>query len=275
MSNYGTFGENNPVWRAINRFADMMVISILFVITCIPVFTIGASICAFYYTAMDSLRKEDGYIFRRYFKNFAKNFKKGTLIWLIMSALFAICAVNLLCWLLNYSMVIAPVMLVISIILTIVWLMTFVFVFPLQARFENTVKQTIQNAFLLAISHLPFTVSVILLLGILGYLCAVSWLAVFCMLLFGIGAAGYLLVYNFERFFKKCGYIAEDDGKIKNDDYDFEVDVNFEEIHARADKTREMEALEPKESAIATALSQSESEQKEIYESEKNPEMKK
>lgn len=275
MSNYGTFGENNPVWKAINRFADMMLIGILFVITCLPIFTIGASLCAFYYTAMDSLRKEDGYIFKRYFTNFGRNFKKGTLIWLIMLGLLFICVINLVCWLLNYSMVIAPVMLVISIILTLVWLMTFVFVFPLQARFENTVMKTLQNAFLLAISHLPFTISVIILLGILGYLCAVSWLAVFCMLLFGIGVAGYLLVYNFERFFKKCGYIDEDDGKIKNDDYDFEVDVDFEEIHARAEKAAEMEESGTNEDIIEVPLSQSEPELKEISETEENSEIKK
>lgn len=249
MSNFGTFGENNPVWKAVNRFADMMLIGILFIITCIPIVTIGASLCAFYYTVMDSLRKEDGYIFRRYFTNFGKNFKKGTLIWLIMLGLFVICVVNLLCWTLNYDMVIAPVMLVISVILTLVWLMTFVFVFPLQARFENKIGQTIQNAFLLAISHLPFTISVILLLGILGFLCAVSWLAVFCMLLFGIGVAGYLLVYNFERFFKKCGYIEEDDGKIKNDDYDFEVDVDFEKIHAHTENTESTVTSESVEKA--------------------------
>lgn len=275
MSNYGTFGENNPVWKAINRFADMMLIGILFVITCLPIFTIGASLCAFYYTAMDSLRKEDGYIFKRYFTNFGRNFKKGTLIWLIMLGLLFICVINLICWLLNYSMVIAPVMLVISIILTLVWLMTFVFVFPLQARFENTVMKTLQNAFLLAISHLPFTISVVILLGILGYLCAVSWLAVFCMLLFGIGAAGYLLVYNFERFFKKCGYIDEDDGKIKNDDYDFEVDVDFEEIHARAEKAAEMETSGTNEAIVEASLSQTEPEQKEVTETEENSEIKK
>ena len=84
MSNYGTFGENNPVWKAINRYADMLLTGVLFVITCLPVVTIGASLCAFYYTAMDSLRKEDGYIFKRYFSSFGKNFKKATILWLIM-----------------------------------------------------------------------------------------------------------------------------------------------------------------------------------------------
>lgn len=233
MSNYGTFGENNPVWKAVNRFADMMVIGILFIITCIPVITIGASICAFYYTAMDSLRKEDGYIFKRYFISFGKNFKKGTLLWLIMMAAGIVFGMDIYFWLAISDMQLSSVMVIISVIITLAWLLTVVFVFPLQARFENTVRNTIKNAFLIGISHLPFAAAVVIFLGILAYLCCLSWLVVAVMVLFGTGVAGYLLVYNFERFFKKCGYIDEDDGKIVNDDYNFNVEVDFDEIYDR------------------------------------------
>ena len=113
--------------------------------------------------------------------------------------------------------------------------MTFIVAFPLQARFENTIGKTLQNAFLIAISHLPFTVAIIILLGMVGYLCYLSWLVLLLMLLFGTGVIGYLLVYNFERLFKKCGYIDEDDGKIKNDDYEFEVEVDYDKLYNRED----------------------------------------
>ena len=252
MSNYGTFGENNPVWKAVNRFADMMVIGIWFLITCIPIFTIGAALSAFYYTAMDSLRKEDGYIFRRYFRNFGKNFKKGTLLWLIMLALGAVFSMNIYVWLINSDMQIALVMLIISAIILLAWMVTFVFVFPLQARFENTIGKTIQNAFLLGISNLPFTIAVIILVGMLGYLCYISWLAIIIMLLFGTGLVGYLLVYNYERLFKKCGYIEEDDGKVENDDYEFDVEVDFDEIYHRNEEVQ-LKELEEKPAAEESA----------------------
>lgn len=252
MSNYGTFGENNPVWKAVNRFADMMVIGIWFLITCLPLFTIGAALSAFYYTAMDSLRKEDGYIFRRYFRNFGKNFKKGTLLWLIMLALGAVFSMNIYVWLINSDMQIALVMLIISAIILLAWMVTFVFVFPLQARFENTIGKTIQNAFLLGISNLPFTIAVIILVGMLGYLCYISWLAIIIMLLFGTGLVGYLLVYNYERLFKKCGYIEEDDGKVENDDYEFDVEVDFDEIYHR-NEGEQLEELEEKPAAEESA----------------------
>lgn len=241
MSNYGTFGENNPVWKAINRYADMLLTGVLFVITCLPVVTIGASLCAFYYTAMDSLRKEDGYIFKRYFSSFGKNFKKATILWLIMLAIAAVLGLDVYFWLVNSQVQFSGVMLGISGILCFLWFMTFMFVFPLQTRFENSIGKTLQNAFMIGLGRLPFTVGVLVLLGIIGFLCASSIVIGAIVFFLGIGVVGYLLVYNYERFFKKCGYIAEDDGKIKNDDYDFEVEVDYDELHRQEAEARQAE----------------------------------
>lgn len=241
MSNYGTFGENNPVWKAINRYADMLLTGVLFVITCLPVVTIGASLCAFYYTAMDSLRKEDGYIFKRYFSSFGKNFKKATILWLIMLAIAAILGLDVYFWLVNSQVQFSGVMLGISGILCFLWFMTFMFVFPLQTRFENSIGKTLQNAFMIGLGRLPFTVGVLVLLGIIGFLCASSIVIGTIVFFLGIGVVGYLLVYNYERFFKKCGYIAEDDGKIKNDDYDFEVEVDYDELHRQEAEAQQAE----------------------------------
>ena len=241
MSNYGTFGENNPVWKAINRYADMLLTGVLFVITCLPVVTIGASLCAFYYTAMDSLRKEDGYIFKRYFSSFGKNFKKATILWLIMLAIAAVLGLDVYFWLVNSQVQFSGVMLGISGILCFLWFMTFIFVFPLQTRFENSIGKTLQNAFMIGLGRLPFTVGVLVLLGIIGFLCVSSIVIGAIVFFLGIGVVGYLLVYNYERFFKKCGYIAEDDGKIKNDDYDFEVEVDYDELHRQEAEAQQAE----------------------------------
>lgn len=235
MSNYGTFGENNPVWRAICRVTDMVVMGLLFLLTCIPIVTIGAALSGFYYAAMDSMRKEDGYIVKRYFSAFAKNFKKATLIWLFMIVTGGICCVDVYFWAGQSDLSIALFMFGFSLILCIVWLMTFIFVFPLQARFENTVKKTIENAFLLAISHLPFTIIMFLLIVILSILCYMTWPAAIFIILIGTGIIGYLVVRYYEINFKKWGYIDEDDGKIKDDDWDFKVEVDYDELYGQND----------------------------------------
>ena len=165
-----------------------------------------------------------------------------------MLGLGALCGMNVYCWVINSDMKIAVVMLAISAIMTIAWLMTLIFVFPLQARFENTIGATIQNAFLLAISHLPFTIAVMLLFAGLAYVSYLSWLIALILVFFGIGVVGYLLVYNFERLFKKCGYIEEDDGRVKNDDYEFDVEVDYDSLYNREESDAESEQENPEES---------------------------
>ncbi len=235
MSNYGAFGENNPVWKGVSRVADMMLMGLLFLITCLPVFTIGAALSGFYYAAMDSMRKEDGYIFKRYFSAFGRNFKQATLIWLIMLVLAGLCGMNVYCWVRYSDMSVAPVMLGLSLIMCIAWLITFIFVFPLQARFENTIGRTIENAFLLAISHLPFTLVIVVMIGMIAFMVYVSWLIALIMILIGTGVIGYMTVRYFEINFKKWGYIDEDDGKIKDDDYEFQVEVDYDALYGDRD----------------------------------------
>ena len=94
-----------------------------------------------------------------------------------------------------------------------------------------------------------------MLLGIIGFLCVSSIVIGAIVFFLGIGVVGYLLVYNYERFFKKCGYIAEDDGKIKNDDYDFEVEVDYDELHRQEAEAQQAETG----AAGETAEQQSES----------------
>ena len=47
----------------------------------------------------------------------------------------------------------------------IAYMMTFVYAFPLLARFNNTVLGTIRNAFIMSVTSLPQTFSMLLLIG--------------------------------------------------------------------------------------------------------------
>ena len=230
MAGHGTFSETNPVWRGISRFTDMLIMGLLFLITSLPVITIGASLCAFYYAAMDSLRKEDGYILKRYFTAFGKNFKKATLLWLILLLAGGIEGAYLYCVNQFAGTTLATLMLVFAVLIGLVWLMIFAFAFPLQARFENTLIGILKNSILLSVGHLPFFFVILATIAVFGFAMVWFWpRSLFFALLFG-GALGFVVVHYYETNFKKWGYIAEDDGKIKNDDYEFTVEVDFNEL---------------------------------------------
>ena len=58
------FNYDNPVWRFIGKFGDLIVLNILWIITSIPIVTIGASTTAMYYVTLKLVRDEDGYTIR-------------------------------------------------------------------------------------------------------------------------------------------------------------------------------------------------------------------
>ena len=68
----------NPVLDFINTLCNFIVLNLIFLITCIPVFTIGAALSSLYCVTMKEARGEYGYLVRTYLQEFKKNFKSGT-----------------------------------------------------------------------------------------------------------------------------------------------------------------------------------------------------
>lgn len=84
------FNWDNIVFQMLGKLVDCVWVSILWVICCIPVFTIGASTTALYYTVHKSIRGDRGYTTRTFFGAFRDNFKAATLPYLIWLAVMII-----------------------------------------------------------------------------------------------------------------------------------------------------------------------------------------
>ncbi len=148
------FKLDSPLMSFLNKVADIMILNFLFIVFSIPFFTIGASFSAAYYMSYKMVRNEETYIVKGFWKAFKENFKQGTVIWLILLVIFGILLADYR--ILAYSGIeFAQWMQIAMTMVTIVVLMGAVFIFPLQARFINPVKNTIKNAFLMALSHMP------------------------------------------------------------------------------------------------------------------------
>ena len=74
------FNLDNPVWRFVGNIADMFLLSLLWYLSCLPLFTAGAATTAVYYVTLKLVRNQEGYTFASFRKSFALNFKQGTLI---------------------------------------------------------------------------------------------------------------------------------------------------------------------------------------------------
>ena len=87
-------GQEGWLFRFLDRLWDLIVLNVLFIITCIPLFTVGAAISALYTVTMKGVRKEDSYIVRSYLSAFKENFKKSTILWLLMICCRMGCFIN-------------------------------------------------------------------------------------------------------------------------------------------------------------------------------------
>ena len=157
------FSLDNPFNRFMTLVFDIALLSILFTVCSLPVVTFGASAAALYSVMLRRVRNEEGAILKGFFQAFRENFRQGTIAGLIFIA------VNLLMFL-DYRLisVIQNVTLaaVSAAAIMMVVLMTagvFAYVFPLIARYENSLRAAFNNAWRLAVINLPKTIVLVVL----------------------------------------------------------------------------------------------------------------
>src|SRR5665647_412297 len=88
------FNADSPLFRFLTTLADFVVLNIVFLLSCLPVFTIGTSLTALYHVTMQEARTEHGYILRTFFKSWKQNFKQSIIIWAVYFGLGAVLLFN-------------------------------------------------------------------------------------------------------------------------------------------------------------------------------------
>ena len=188
----------DSIW--VQRFAmltNLVMLNLLWLVCCIPVFTAGAATTALYYTIFQYHTKVDDAVLQPFFRAFRSNFKQSTLLLLPLLAVLVLLIFEI-CYLVSHGMATAVLFLL---IVTAVFLMgIIVHLFPLIARFEMDAKALLRTAFSLMVLHLPATLLVIVL----------TFLPVFLLLFFpslflrlGVAWAGIwfaLIAYLFGKF---------------------------------------------------------------------------
>ena len=196
------FSYDNPVWRVVMKAGQIWWLNILWVLTSLPVITIGASTTALIYSCR-KLQKEEGYPTANFFHSFRDNFLQSTLIWILYAATGA-----LLLWGLvfynqtDYSEM--KLLWAVDIALLIPWGLSFLYVFGVQSRFVNPVTKTIRYSLILSIRHFRYTFQMVLMAAVLIYVNTTTVVLVnFLTLFFGAGLMAYLFSLYYEKVFER------------------------------------------------------------------------
>lgn len=196
------FNLDSPLMQALSRVADIMLLNVLTFICCIPIVTAGASFTAMHYMCLKMVRNEETYLVRGFFKSFKENFGQATVIWLIQLVVFFILGYD---FFIMYTSEegLNIVLQVLIFIVTILALLTFSFVYPVLARFVNTVPRTIKNALFVSIMQLPKAILNIILSAVPIFLVLYVPQVIPLVLFFGFTLPAYLHAKLYNKFFKK------------------------------------------------------------------------
>ena len=208
------FDADNAFFRFMGRVADTIILNIFFLITSLPIVTIGASYTAMYYYCTKAVANEEGYLWKSYWKSFKTNFVQGFLMevfFVIVGVILYIDIRYLYGRIIDGSGFGWRILFFIVVGMAVLAVLTFMYAFPILSRFDNTTFKIIKNAAFMSIRHLPQTVPLLLILGVavlIGYL---MWPV---SMLFVVGAWVYISSIFFykvlDRYMLKDEHYDED-----------------------------------------------------------------
>lgn len=147
------FSPDSKFMQAMARVYDLVILNLLFLLSCVPLITIGAASAALYTVCFRIGTDREQGIFRSYFQAFRENFRQGTILWLIAVVFFGAGIVNVF---LFYSME-GPLhyLFLLMTALVVLELLIYSYAFPLISQFHNKNLPTLKNALFLSLGYLP------------------------------------------------------------------------------------------------------------------------
>ena len=200
------FSYDGGLMQTLSKLFDCICLAILWIICCVPIFTVGASTTALYYAYNKAIRQKRSYAFKEFFHGFKISFKQSTVVWLIVLLLYVVTIFDIMI-LRGVSGSVGFAKIVLAFILAMIVLLTMwvTYVFPYMARFENHTKAVLKNSAIIMIANLPWSILLLVLFVIsAGLFLLIPMFGMFAPALY-VAFANLIL----ERIFRK--YMSEED----------------------------------------------------------------
>lgn len=147
----------------LSRVFDIMFLSVLWLLFCLPIITIGPSTTALYYTTAKVIRKDRGYIWQEFIHAFKTNLINGIIYTALLAAIIAIFYFGLgvtdgtedtTMKMVRYAYIFFVFLVACG----------YSFLFPILSRFDLPRFQMLKMSFLVSLKHLPTTIVLVLLM---------------------------------------------------------------------------------------------------------------
>lgn len=221
---------DSPLMQALSKIADLLILNLLTLLCCLPIITVGPALTALNYMTLKMVRNEETYITRGFFKSFKENFRQATLIWLLFLILGLLLVGDYMI-LIGSEMQYSGVMQVLILVVAIFEICTFLYTFPVLAKFQNTIKKTLKNAFLISLMQFPKTIVMIIMYLIPLVVFFISFQLIPIVLFFGLSVPAWLSAKLYNKFFEKLeNQYWEANGGKPNDEDDEDEKIFRDEL---------------------------------------------
>ena len=185
------FSMDNKFFTFMGKVADLFILNILCLICCIPIVTAGASITAMFYVTI-------------------KMVVLAVILYVDMSIVK------------QMGQPLGQIMNIIFLAFSVLYVMVFLYIYPVLAKFYNSTRNTFINAVLMSVRHLPYTVLMavicacpVLLVSFAPTFKVQATIILICLVIGGAVVAycnSFFLVKIFENYIPEG---AEDGGKAE------------------------------------------------------------
>ena len=201
----------SPVYKFLSKFLDVVKLNFFWILFSIPVITVGASTVAAMSVGLKMVDDEEGYIGKNFLKAFKENWKLGTILWMItVVAVYAIYLDFQLFEAVENNPIIFLIIGMASIALAVAAL---IYSYPLTARYENTLINTIQNSINISRKYLGNTLLLVIILAVEYIVFNFNKTMLFFGIILGPGFMIFTIAAFSKRIFQK---IEKEPGSTTN-----------------------------------------------------------
>ena len=154
----------SPLMQMLTRIGDMILLNVLFLLCSIPVITLGASLAAMHKMLQEIVYDIDSSTVKGFFRAFRANFKQATVVWLFVMLIIAslFCDYLLIITFFSGSMSVKWMLILLAVLAAVVCSVC-AYMMPMLVRYENKLRNHLNNAVILSVIKLPRTIGLLLL----------------------------------------------------------------------------------------------------------------
>ena len=189
------------------KAGQVIILNFLWLVSCIPVFTIGPATASLYYAMMKNIRRNRGYPVMEYLSSFKRTFVKGSILTLAAG----------ICFFLLYHLQTIALMREndtgiflsrIYMTLMVVTAAVLIYLFPVLSRFTMKMTSMVKLAFVMAVRYIGYTILILVVTAALVFI----WFYYLPVpvILFLPGAWCYVCTFMIEKALRK--YMPAPDG---------------------------------------------------------------